>query len=355
VNNPECIKTQEIISAASDGAKLPAENVRLAKEHCSTCASCISFVKGLTSIRNLPGPQPPEEVIAAAIAAIREIAASASVAEERSTAENVNGWPPAKDVSDGPTTKNIGEGLASKIRRALHGRNALAWLGAAASIVIFTAAGTIAGVNYLLQMPTPATESMVTPQADTISEQPIAPLADGEIMQAQPERAATPVADRRFIVLGGFVYEVDDRRQQPPEGEPTASVISDLGTGQASPRDVHVSREDNAVAFVVAEDGAYEARLVTRTLNRDIYALRSSPIDLFGMWPTLPPEFAVPESPDGSPVFERAGRDDLGVRIFVPEGRTPAEGFAIAPNPPGDDLVADFQSWTWWAPFGLPD
>lgn len=324
MNTPECMKTQEIISAASDGEELSAEDVRLAKEHCSECASCTSFVKGLASIRDLSGPQPPEELIATTVAAIREISASASAAKEADA-----GW-------------------AGKMEPILQKKGALAWIGAAASIVVFAAAGTIVGVNYLLEPPTPAAEDAMIRQADMFYDQPVTP-------QVQPESAATLAGDGRFIVIGGFVYEVTGQRQQPPEGEPAASVVSDLGTGEAVPRDVHISREDSAVAFVVADDMAYEARLVTRTLNRDTYALRSSPIDLFGMWPTLPPEFTVPETPDGSPVFERAERDDRGVRIFVPEGRTPAEGFAIAPNPPAGDPMAGSPNWTWWAPFDLPD
>jgi len=364
MNSPECIKAQEIVSVASDGEELSAEEVRLAKAHCSECASCTSFVRGLASIRNLPGPQPPESTVTAAVAAVREIAASVSAAQEQSAAgdasdgiaaRDVSGGIAARDVGGGSTTKDISPGWVGEAQRILQGKGALAWVGAAASIVVIAAAGTIVGVNYLLEAPPPVAENATTLQADAIYEQPVVPPTNGVGVEIQPERAQAPANGGRFIVFNGFVYEVDERRERPPAGDPTASIMSDLGSGQIAAQGVHISSEDNTILFVAAEDGAYEARLVTRTLDRNLYALRSSPIDMFGVWPTLPTEFTTPESPDGSPVFESAGTDDRGAQIFVPVGKTPAEGFAIAPEPPTGDPMAGSQNWTWWAPFSSPD
>lgn len=355
MNSPECIKAQEIVSAASDGEVLSAEDVRLAKAHCSGCASCTSFVRGLASIRNLSGPQPPESAVAATVAAIREIAASASAAQEQSAAGDADDGSAAGDVNGGSAAKDIGPGWVGEAQRILQGKGALAWVGAAASIVVIAAAGTIVGVNYLLEPPAPVAENATILQADTFYDQPVVPPANGVGAEIQPERAQAPANGGRFIVFNGFVYEVDERRARPPAGDPTESIMSDLGSGQIAARGVHISSEDNTILFVVAEDGAYEARLVTRTLDRNLYALRSSPIDMFGVWPTLPTEFTTPESPDGSPVFESAGTDDRRVQIFVPVGKTPAEGFAIAPEPPTGDPMTGSQNWTWWAPFSSPD
>ncbi|MCX8007050.1 MAG: hypothetical protein N3B11_02930, partial [Coriobacteriia bacterium] len=109
---------------------------------------------------------------------------------------------------------------------------------------------------------------------------------------------------------------------------------------------------DKRTIWLRAADGRTLAfRLVTRTYANDEYALASGGVVArFGEWPTLPQRFAPPTSPDGSPTFRFFGSDDRGVRIYVPPGGRPQDGFAIAPGTPESDPAAGNPWWTWWTP-----
>jgi hypothetical protein len=105
--------------------------------------------------------------------------------------------------------------------------------------------------------------------------------------------------------------------------------------------------------FVPAdESGGYlEFARVVRSLGRMEYGLvTGTPLQWYGQWPTLPARFTTPLSPDGSPTFVLAAKDDLGVDVYIPPSGRIADGFAVAPGTQPTDPAAGDPNWTWWEP-----
>jgi hypothetical protein len=152
------------------------------------------------------------------------------------------------------------------------------------------------------------------------------------------------------VVFDGRVYLVSERTVSLSGRDLlSGTVVTDLGTGSPTPRDVYGTRDDETIVTGSDDPGrGFEATLVTRKLDGITFALRSDRIDAFGTWPSLPPGFDAPTSDDGSPTFEPAGQDDARTPVFVPPGRTPSNGFAIAPGTSGRDLLGGNPNWTWW-------
>jgi len=336
MNARECIEAQEIVSAASDGETIAAEEVMYAKKHCTSCAACAQWVSAVATLRKVLPPAPPEDAIASAMSVVRREAADAQETEPTPQPER-----------------------SRRLRTLWKPNPTHAWLAAAASIVLLFGVGTIVGVRYLLEPPQVALDArtaetgVATLTEEALIPQDAPPLAETGAAAGQAETPeATPVAATRFVVFGDKVYEVAASPvRERPSGDPLGSLTTDLGSGTPVSVEVYEVRRDPAAILIVsADDEVFKATLVTRAFEGDTFVLSSLPLTSFGMWPDLPVRFARPEQEDGSPTFEEGGQDDFGAAIFVPDGATPAEGFAVAPGSAGPASLTGTPNWTWWIP-----
>ena len=119
---------------AYDGENVTAEDLRLAKSHCTTCASCAAFVSGLARIRQVPAPQASEATIDRAMVAVKREAdaqAAAAAKADRDAAEGVG-------ADDQPTP--------APARRDGSWVTWGGWAAAAAAILIAVGVITVNGV-----------------------------------------------------------------------------------------------------------------------------------------------------------------------------------------------------------------
>lgn len=354
--NPECLQAQQIISEAHDGSLFAPEELQKAKSHCASCPECAAFVSGLARLREVAAIQPPETVLTATISAVR-LEKERLDAERATQAENT---PPGISLAaqTGNTADASDQGItpvaAPPVSTRRPNRSTVAWVGAAAAIVLAAMFGTAQGIRYMIGTPTAKTD--LPERMAPITQEAIVPpnsslTSKGEPLQESREFRAAAVTEPRFVVFGGFVYEVAKYPKSRPTEEPTGELRSDLGTGEIRSHKVHAIKGRENITILTEDGNAYEAQLVTRSYRGAKFALQADFLETFGSWPGLPAGFETPASEDGSPSFESAGTDSIGTRIFVPKDKTPAEGFAVAPNPPARDPVAGSPNWTWWAPY----
>jgi len=322
---------------AYDGENVTAEDLRIAKSHCTTCAGCAAFVSGLARIRQVPAPRASEAAIDRAMVAVKREADAQAAAAAKAD----------RDAAEG-----IGADDQSAPARARHDRSWVAWGGwaaAAAAILIAVGVITVNGVRY---MSTPADEmASQTGSVQEWSAAPTAPGAGSAEMQDSASKAQLRGEAPAYVLFQGFVYLVAEK-SQPIEQDATrqGTLTSDLGTGTIAERVVFAG--DAPGSIVVAEDErtGYPATAVVRMLDRKPFGLMSSSFTQYGVWPALPMGMTQPTAEDGSPVFESAGKDDSGVEVFVLPGTEPGTGFAIGPNTEADDPAGGNPGWTWWAP-----
>ncbi len=327
----DCGRAEEILLAAADGLASPDE-VAEAETHCKSCPRCARLQHGLRLLAEAPKPQAPEAVTEAVLAAVRE---ERSALEERAAIAH-----PLEPA-----------GLPGRWRWAGWERR-FAGFAAAAAIVIV---GLVA-VGIALPRLVPAPQEAAVKQApsnyggagsDTLAA-PQAPETTSEAYDDRTAAAAPP-----YIVLDGMVYRLVEDRSRPSAAT-TAGVVTsalDEATSEPATMTAYADPFDSHLVWVQAPDGrTLTFRLVTRTYAGDEFALESgSDVLRFGEWPTLPQRFAPPASPDGSPTFRYFGFDDRGVRIYVPSGARPLDGFAVAPGTSPDDPAAGNPNWTWWS------
>ncbi len=351
--NPECLQAQQIISEAYDGALVAPAEMQKVKSHCASCAECAAFVSGLAGLRDVAAVQPPEAVLAATMAAVRLEVERLDAERTAQTAKTATGISFA--AATGETAgAGVEETMTVAVLPRRSGRGTLAWVGAAATIVLVAVFGTVQGIRYMTG--TPAAETALSSKTGTIAEDATVPYGfdaaeSDEFADESRILSADALVDVRFIVFGGFVYEVAKYPRSRPTGDPAGEIRSDLGTGDIRSHEVYSTRDSGTIVISIENGDAYEARLVTRSYDGATFALQAGSLETFGSWPALPAGFDTPTAKDGSPSFERAGTDAAGASIFVPAGRTPAEGFAIAPNPSTRDPVAGSPNWTWWTPY----
>ncbi|MDZ4180353.1 MAG: hypothetical protein U1E29_14160 [Coriobacteriia bacterium] len=340
---PDCLRAQQAISEAYDGSDISPSEMRAIKAHCASCQDCGRFVSGLARLRAVSSPQAPERVIASTMSAVRQ-------ASDRMPAESMTAGVSPADASPGAPGPTV-----ITLPRALN-RSSMAWIGAAAAIVLAVGIGTVQGVRYMLTPPvdisSEATFDTALSAAESSAE--LATRTDSAYGDTDDKSLAVAYeGDVRYVVFDGMVYLTSERtvslsgRNLLP-----GTVLTDLGTGSPSPRDVYAARDGKTIIVGSDDSGrGLEATLVTRKLGGVTFALRSNRIDSFGVWPSLPPEYATPTSDNGSPTFAPAGQDDSRVSVFASPGSTPAEGFAIAPGASGRDPIAGNPNWTWWEPY----
>lgn len=327
----DCMRAQEIFLAAADGL-VPEDDLAHAEAHCAACPECARLRDGLHLLSAAPKPRAPETLAHAVLATVR---AERARAAERPAA-------PASPES---------AGLPGRWRWMGWERR-FAGFAAAAAIVI---AGLVAVGIALPRLAPPPQEAAVKPAGPQhgsagpeMLSTPQAPDTSSESYDYRAAAAAPP-----YIALDGLVYRLSEDRARPSAATTIGVVTSALDDAASEPATMaaYADTFDAHLIWVQAPDGrTLTFRLVTRTYAGDEFALESgSDVLRFGQWPTLPPRFARPASSDGSPTFRYFGFDDRGVRIYVPSGARPLEGFAVAPGTAPDDPAAGNPDWTWWS------
>lgn len=326
----DCARAEEIILAAADGLTSP-EEVAEAEAHCGSCPTCSRLQRGLRLLAETPRPRAPETVTETVLAAIR---AAQSRTEERAVA--VHALEPA--------------GMPGRWRWAGWERRFAGFAAAAAIVIVGLVAVGIA-LPRLAPAPQEAAVKQAPPNYGVDSGTLAAPQAPETAGEASSDRVAA--AAPPYVVLDGMVYQLADESARPSAAATAGAVTSALDDPASEPATMpaYADPVDRHLIWVQTHDGrTLTFRLVTRTYAGDEFALESgSEIRRFGEWPTLPSRFARPTSPDGSPTFRYFGFDDRGVRIYVPSGARPLDGFAIAPGTAPDDPAAGNPDWTWWS------
>lgn len=353
-----CMHTQKIISEVYDKATVPAEELSAVKEHCASCPQCAAFVSGLAQLRKTSSPAAPEHVVEATLTAVRAESArmeQQARARERADADAASSAVPTR-LSPQETPAAGGKGALPRI-----GPFSFGWVAAAAVIVLATVFATGQGVRYIMDPPQAAMDGgyfVEESSPDDASLRSESLLREDSAADAtEPTHGAYGAQDVStsgvsYILLNGLVYRVSDRTQAVPASDDAiGTVLSDLGTGEATGRTVYSTALSTRVLVEGPDNRTWEADLITRTLDNATFALQSGPINEFGTWPSLPAGFSTPENPDGSPSFEAAGTDDRSVPIFVPPGRSPSAGFAVGPGTGSSDPAAGNPGWTWWTPY----
>lgn len=357
--NEDCLRAHEIISLAYDGEQVSAEDLASAKTHCASCPECATFVGGLARLRKIGAPSAPARAVDTTLAAVRGVAAQ--MAEERAAA--LPDATPAGEASSpsAPTGADV-----VSVPHRLRWSTQTAWVAAAAAgIVLIVGLITVQGVRYMLapsgQQVTyvstdPAAkgaEGLTSGSADSAAQNyspPASPTGEaassGTLLRQDDQGAAPP-----YVVVAGRAFSVSDGEQTiPGDAQVAGSVVTDLGSHAPTAHEVYAAPTTGELYLAVENGRGYPLTAVNRELDGVTYALNSSEVSVFGSWPALPAGMTAPSSDDGSPVFEYAGRDDLGVKIYVLPGTSPTSGFAVAPGTKSSDPAAGNPNWTWWVP-----
>ncbi len=338
--NEHCLHAQEIISATYDGEPVASDDLLAAKDHCRSCASCARFVSSLAALRAVSGPVAPAATTERAIARIRAEAEQIKLEHARAAAADRAAV--HRDSAPAGTSRD------SRAPGAHLPRTRMGWvaaLGSLAAVLTLAVIGTSFGLRYMLPPKTgidqAASESAAVTQSDPATE---TYGYDALTDSAGAARLSKAASELRYVVFSGFVYKVETGTTSLDSGAgPIGSVTTDLGTGVSTTFEVFPG--DSEFEIVVSDgDRGYNAMLVRRQLEQDVFGLQSGPIIRFGEWPSLPVGFAQPTDEDGGPTFVE---EDSG--YYLP-GRGASAGIAIPPGSPEDDPAAGNPNWTWWAP-----
>lgn len=334
----DCERALEILLEAADGLAAP-EAVAEAEAHCETCAECARVRAGLKLLASAPAPKAPAGLVDAVLEAVRD---------ERQRA--------VEHAAAAVTTATPPEPASMPARWRWQGwERRFAGFAAAAAIVVV---GLVA-VGLAIPRVASVSQQAIVKSADEYGaektvEPPLATQPQTESSYGDV-RASTIASAPPYVTLEGMVFVLDGVERSSPSSLATAgAVVSALDDPDSDPATMTVLAEpvepSPTAIWVAAPDGRIlRFRLVTRSYAGDAFALESgTPIARFGEWPTLPARFAPPTAPDGSPTFRYFGSDDGGVRIYVPAGARPLDGFAVAPGTSPDDPAAGNPNWTWW-------
>jgi len=326
---------------AYDGENVTAEDLRMAKMHCTTCPECAAFVSGLAKIRQVSAPRASEAVLDRAMVAVKREADSLSAAAAKADRDAAEGAAAPTAVAAGPKRPNPAWVTWG------------GWAAAAAAIVLAVGVVTVNGVRYMSSTPDQiASETASSAPSQTYDPAAVAPGA-GSAEQSQDSaskdlaRGAAP----SYVLFQGFVYAVGEESQTlPNDAARIGSLMSDLGSGTVAERAAYASETPGTILIALDERDALPATALVRQLDGASYGLMSASFTEFGVWPALPAGMSQPTSDDGSPMFESAGEDDSRVPIFALPDTDPAAGFAVGPNTDASDPAGGNPSWTWWSP-----
>lgn len=354
----ECLEAQQIISDALDKIAVDDVSVEKAKLHCTTCAECNSFVRGIASTMRAGLPQPPTDLPDRVMDAVRADRESRAVAAATAAAAAPVRVPAeTRTIDSGPLRAQDKHGTVVNLSDPSTRRALVAW-GSAAAVVLI-AAGVFAnqGVRQILQRPQSAVSDSRTSgvpfEESTMMAPQATPPGAGQTDASTPSSATPEAAAGDYIAVGGAAYI---RSGEAPDVDRTGlrasgSTNSSLDTqGAVTARDVLVGTDPSRV-YVERDDRTLVAfdRVVREFQGRQ-YVLQTGPIEAYGVWPSLPPGVTPPTADDGSPVFRLLTTDPSGTGIYEPVTGGSSVGIAVAPGSSATDPARGNPGWTWWAP-----
>lgn len=327
----DCARARDILSAAFDGP-VAADDLAAARAHAQECPDCADLVRALDALARFPAPVAPQELV-------DRLVTLGSAAAGRMRAE-------ADAAGEIPAIEHVHE--ASSARPAWIPR--FTSLAAVAAVLLVALTLTGLGISGMFRSQKAA--------VDTTAELSYAPGSAAPV--GTPDMSAgTLAADRAhvaapdWVVFGTGVYRLVGPATAERSSLASVGVVnSALDSPDASPTAVPAYRPSSDAFALVLEPttGTYLAfEPVTRRFGGEEYQLQSGgPIFRYGEWPALPSRYATPTAGDGSPSFGFFGVDDAGVKIYVPRGQQPRDGFAVAPDTATTDPAAGAPLWTWW-------
>jgi hypothetical protein len=353
-----CMHAQQLLSEAMDDRSVDTTLLAEARVHCASCAECAAFAHGLALLERAETPNPGPALADAVVAAIRATASASPTAEATASdsgesaatggaataaaidLEAGSGAPSADSTRSSRRTPDASTGATAKWRYW----NTLAWVGAAAAVLVVAGFATVAGVRSILA-PTPSSRESASVAQDTGT----SPGYDDSLAATAP-KAAPAQSSPGFITMDGAAYRyvgIADIERSALTTVGSTTTALDTG-GAARTYTIYSTGIAGRVAVLSAE-GTRVFELVTRRLSSQVYVLTSETITDFTEWPGLPPGFPQPTAADGAPTFVAAGTDDLGVNAYSRPGTPIETGFAVAPGTPMSDPATGNPNWTWWA------
>ncbi|MDI6900172.1 MAG: hypothetical protein QMC79_00580 [Anaerosomatales bacterium] len=334
----DCLRVQELLSSAHDGAPVAADEIRAAREHCRSCDACSAFLSTLELVERAGAPAAPPGLVTSIETKAREHARQAhpSIAE---AAEAVGVVEP----------ESAEDGVAPPPRRPWS--RFVAFASAAVVLALALSLTAIGIMNTIGGQTADDAQRALSSPEDFASEGPPGTSVPPPGV-AETDEAIAPAPE--YVSVAGWVYVRVSAARPQEDALVAAGAASRTFEGQETtePLSAFALPDDTGDLYIdEPEAGWVRYAPVTRTLALEPYQLRTgSPIAEAGQWPTLPVRFAAPLSPDGAPTFRLFGSDDRGIEIYVVPGTTPAEGFAVAPGTSADDPAAGNPGWTWWEP-----
>ena len=367
----DCVRAQEIISAAIDEPETAKSPVFVAaRTHCATCPSCRAFATAATTLWRSPAVTAPEGLTERILDAVN-VEAEAKAAREAakaerdkvrldtSAADSPNDDLQTETPSESPTVLPFPTVPVAPRRRI--SPNRLVWLGSAAAVLLVVFGVARLGLSLMQPAGGPTTQLAQAPSdgaAPTVAEPDVATAPEAEADTAnRAEKQATAggtfgaaVETARapsYVTLGAHVYEQQAELPTMPRDTASAGWVF---TSRASDSPSNVAArlsKDASSLYLETTSTVVQYRAVTRLFAGKRFVLTSEhPLEHYGQWPSLPSRFPTPTSGGGAPTFQVAGFDDGGRQTFVPAGDSPADGFALAPDPSANGN----PNWSWWEP-----
>ncbi len=337
----DCQKAQELLASALDAA-IPEAELAEARAHCAGCEACAAFLCVTERLGALPAPVAPSALVERLIAIGAEEAASVRAATQGASA------PDADEPAGAPEApvRSAAKWWAPR----------LSAYAAAAAVLLVALVATGIGLGGLLGGREAATQSTDSLRTDTAGSSLSGAVPPSSAESAKDATAAygDVAAAPPYVVIDGLVYAPTGPRTVDASSLVTTTpAYTALDTG-VDPVALDAYRVTSEPGHAVVRDSSGTLlgfSAVTRRFGGKDYALEAgAPVTAYGLWPVLPARFAIPTGADGSPTFSFFGKDDLGVRIYVPAGTQPSQGFAVAPDTAPDDPAAGNPNWTWWRP-----
>lgn len=352
----DCLKAQQLVSAALDHETQDPGDLAIAKEHCRTCPECAAFVSALVAIQRAVLPEPPSDLADRIIAAVdaerarAERTAAAIAATQRMPASSSDSAVVGREAAPSSVIS-----LRERLVHPRYRRAVIAWSSAAAVALVAAGIGAVYGARVILTDKT-ASQVTILSTGEKAAEDVggVFGNATGTAAATAPngtEMATTQsygdAAAANLIVVDGAVY-----KSAGPDSSVTKDSLTVRGSTRAaleagtSPTDRTVlGTGDPARVFIEADDGSILAfDRVTMSYEGRTYVLQSGPLGQSGLT-ALPQGMVEPITASGSPTFEAVDAN-ASPPIFVMSGKDATTGIAL---PPGarSDLS---EGWTWWLP-----
>lgn len=327
----DCTRARDILAAAFE-SPVPAEDLAAARAHAQGCPDCADLVRALDALVRTQAPVAPTELVDRLVAMGSE-AAGRVRAEADSASESLALEPVHESASARP----------SWIPRITSFAAIAAVLLVALTITGLGIGGAFRGQKAAVDSTAELTYAPQSTPPVTAPDMSSGTVAADRALMAAPD----------WVVFGTGVYRLVGPATAERSSLASVGVVyTALDSPDASPTAVPAYRPASD-AFALVLEPAVDTYLafepITRRFGGEEYQLQSSgPIWRYGEWPALPSAYATPTAGDGSPSFGFFGVDDAGVRIYVPRGKQPQDGFAVAPDMPSTDPTAGAPLWTWW-------